>query len=194
MSSVQRQSITLIHTDLLIIGALRPNFSGIWIHCGGFHSNKYIWICPLQNDDLFFRHRYDKTIGNAQSSWVVCTIWLRYRPVNFLEITYSRHLIAHPRGPNMRCIKLVHGDVIKWKHLPRHWPFVRGIHRSPVNSPHKGQWRGALMFSWMWAETNGSANSRYAGDLRRHGAHYDFTAKSRSHLYPAGVLAVLHAM
>ena len=20
---------------------------------------------------------------------------------------------------------------------PRHWPFVRGIHRGPVNSPHK---------------------------------------------------------
>ena len=38
-------------------------------------------------------------------------------------------------------------DVIKWKHFPRYWPFVRGIHRSPVDSPHKGQWRGALMFS-----------------------------------------------
>ena len=31
-----------------------------------------------------------------------------------------------------------HDDVIKWKHFPRHWSFVRGIHRSPVNSPHKG--------------------------------------------------------
>ena len=31
-----------------------------------------------------------------------------------------------------------HDDVIKWKHFPRYWPFVRGIHRSPVNSPHKG--------------------------------------------------------
>ena len=28
------------------------------------------------------------------------------------------------------------------------WPFVQGVHRSPVNSPHKGQWRGALIFSW----------------------------------------------
>ena len=37
--------------------------------------------------------------------------------------------------------------VIKWKHFPRYGPFVRGSHRSPVNSPHKGQWRGALMFS-----------------------------------------------
>ena len=40
-----------------------------------------------------------------------------------------------------------HDDVIKWKHFPRYCPFVRGIHRSPMNSPHKGQWRGALMFS-----------------------------------------------
>ena len=40
-----------------------------------------------------------------------------------------------------------HDDVIKWKHFPRYWPFVRGIHRSPVNPLHKGQWRGALMFS-----------------------------------------------
>ena len=29
------------------------------------------------------------------------------------------------------------------------WPFVRGIHRSPVNSPHKGQWRGALMIFYL---------------------------------------------
>ena len=39
-----------------------------------------------------------------------------------------------------------HDDVIKWKHFPRYWPFVWGIHRSPVNSPHKGQWRQAWMF------------------------------------------------
>ena len=44
-----------------------------------------------------------------------------------------------------------HDDVIKWKHFPRYWPFVRGIHRPPVNSPHKGQWRGALMFSSIYA-------------------------------------------
>ena len=25
-------------------------------------------------------------------------------------------------------------------------PFFRGIHQSPVNSPHKSQWRGTLMF------------------------------------------------
>ena len=36
-------------------------------------------------------------------------------------------------------ISSFHDDVIKWKNFPRYWPFVRGIHRSPVNSPHNGQ-------------------------------------------------------
>ena len=45
----------------------------------------------------------------------------------------------------------IQDDVIEWKHFPRYWPFVRRIHRSPVNSPHKGQWRGALMFSLICA-------------------------------------------
>ena len=52
-------------------------------------------------------------------------------------------------------------------------PFVWGIHRSPVDSPHKGQWRGALMLSLIWASINDWRNNREAGDLRRHRAHYD---------------------
>ena len=67
-------------------------------------------------------------------------------------------------------------DVIKWKHFPRYWPFVRGIHRLPVNSPHKDQWRGALVFSFM----NGWVNNREAGDLRRHDTHYDVTVMEDS--------------
>ena len=66
-----------------------------------------------------------------------------------------------------------HDDIIKWKHFPHYSPFVRGIHRSPVNCPHKGQWRGALMFSLICPWTNGSVNNGEAGDLRRHRAHYD---------------------
>ena len=68
-----------------------------------------------------------------------------------------------------------HDDVIKWKHFPYYWPFVLGIHRSPVNSPHKGKWCGALMFSLICAGINGSVNNREAGDFRRHRANYDVT-------------------
>ena len=64
-------------------------------------------------------------------------------------------------------------DVIKWKHFPRCWPFVWGIHRASVNSPHKGQWRGALMFSLICTWINGWVNNGVAGDLRRHRSHYD---------------------
>ena len=73
-----------------------------------------------------------------------------------------------------------HDDVIKWKHFPRYWPFVRGIHRS-VNSPHKGQWRGALMFTLICARIIGWVNNREAGDLRRHRAHYDVTVMFETH-------------
>ena len=71
---------------------------------------------------------------------------------------------------------LVHDDVIKWKHFPRYWPFVRGIHRSPVNSLHKGQWGGAAMFSliYVWINSCNVINNRKAGDLRRYRAHRDF--------------------
>ena len=63
---------------------------------------------------------------------------------------------------------IFHDDVMKWKHFPRYWPFVRGIHRSPVNSPH-----GALMFSLTCVWINGWVNNREAGDLRPIRAHYD---------------------
>ena len=53
-------------------------------------------------------------------------------------------------------------DVMKWKYVPRYWPFVRGIHWSLVNSPNrgKGQWRGALMFSSICALPNGWVNNK----------------------------------
>ena len=72
-------------------------------------------------------------------------------------------------------------DVIKWKHFLSYWPFVRGIHLSPVNSPHKGQWRRALIFSLICAWINGWVNSREAGDLRRHSPHYNVTVMLYKH-------------
>ena len=43
----------------------------------------------------------------------------------------------------------------------------------PVNSPHKGQWRGALIFSLICVWINDWVNNREAGDLRRYRGHYD---------------------
>ena len=66
-------------------------------------------------------------------------------------------------------------DAIKWKYFLRYWPFVRVIHRSPVDSPHKGHWCWALMFSFICAWTNGWIDNQDAGDFRRHCANYDIT-------------------
>ena len=88
------------------------------------------------------------------------------------ELMWLEMTIGHP----------YHDDVIEWKHFSRNWNFVRGIHRSPVNSIHKGQWRGALLFSLTFAWTNGWVNNRDAGDLGRQCAHYDATVMYLSHL------------
>ena len=88
--------------------------------------------------------------------------------------TFYRHFPIHllVKKSFMFLFKF-HDDVIKWKHFLRNWPFVRGIHRSQVNSPHKGQWRGALMFTLICARIDGWVNTREAGDLRRYRPHYD---------------------
>ena len=67
----------------------------------------------------------------------------------------------------------------QWRYQMEIFPallaIVRGKHRTPVNSPHKGQCRGAVMFSLICPWINGWVNNREAGDLRRHGTHYDVT-------------------
>ena len=49
----------------------------------------------------------------------------------------------------------------------------------PVNSSHKGQGRGSLLFSLIWAWINGWVNIRKAGDLTRRRAHFDVTVMYR---------------
>ena len=51
--------------------------------------------------------------------------------------------------PSLYFNSAFHDDVIKWKQFPRHWPFVRGIHLSPVDSPNKGPVMRALIISLM---------------------------------------------
>ena len=122
--------------------------------------------------------------------WLICNEWFEwcidvqlwhcpainwYSQINYLSIKTMRAAIFLLYS---WYIFISHDDGIKWKHFPRDWPFVRGIHRSPVNSPHKDQWRGALMFSLICACINGRENNREAGDLGRHRVHHDVTVMS----------------
>ena len=85
-----------------------------------------------------------------------------------------------------------HDNIIKWKHFPHHWSFVWGIHRSLVDSPHKGQWRGALMFSLIVAWINGWANNREVGDLRCHRGHYDVIVMRRTYLIGRNMVQAIY--
>ena len=107
--------------------------------------------------------------------WPVCIPRKCFEGSKLLVLShFSRHrdAVAMQRPISPRC-SFSSWWRHQWKHFLRYWPFVRGIHRSPVNSPHKGQWRGALMFSSICVWINGWVNSRQAGHLRRYRAHYD---------------------
>ena len=98
-------------------------------------------------------------------------------PLWMLLVLHRRNSEAIVIGVTATLSKLCHyhDDVIKLKHFSRYQPFVRGIHRSSVSSPHTGQWRGAPMFSLICAWINGWVNNRKVGELRRRRAHYDIT-------------------
>ena len=72
---------------------------------------------------------------------------------------------------------LHHGRQSWWRHqmetVSALLAICAGNSPVPVNSPHKGQWRGTLMFTLICARINGWVNNCEAGDLRRNRAHYD---------------------
>ena len=52
----------------------------------------------------------------------------------------------------LACLHTSHDDVIKWRHFPRYWPFVWGIHRAPVHYPHKASDAELCCFFWSVSE------------------------------------------
>ena len=112
-----------------------------------------IWTNDYLVTDAYVRHRRYLT-KLSPDDCLMCA-----RSSSFLNGT---SILENPRTKSARD----HDDVIKWKHFLRYWP---------LNSPHKGQWRGALMFSLICARINSWVNNGEAGDLGHNRAHYDVT-------------------
>ena len=138
-------------------------------HLPGFQTDGFItWWCFT----LMQKAICDQLSSDFQSSATNVNISVLLHYENIITSQLWAVSIMPNDGP------VTHDDVIKWKHFPHYWPIVQGIHRSPVNSPHKGQWRGPLVFLWSAPWINGWVNIREAGDLRRHHAHYDVIVMS----------------
>ena len=146
----------------LISELLMPRHSGpaCCVHRGLFVarpvSRQHILTCWDGNSYQSIERKNCLIIGNLVLLSVSIS-WQRI-PMNFLSVylalmidslglllgTVSWRRIPLKIQSTSQYLSLVilfcyHNDIIKWKHFPRYWPFVRGIHRSPVNSPHKGQ-------------------------------------------------------
>ena len=132
-----------------------------------------IFLCsccrPLKLNKVRLKTGWDDDVWWDVHKVLLCFVAVRF---SYKSVILTKFLAAFTGTE-------AHEDFIKWKHFPRYWPFVRGIHRPPVNSPHKGQWRGTLMFSLICAWINVWVNNREAGDLKRHRAHYDDTVMNR---------------
>ena len=138
--------------------------------------------------DVFFALLLNKRLSKQWWGWWFetpsCPLWRHCNDSIPLDNWIIDRESQHMRAPNegggtINWLKEIQDDVIKWKHFPRFWPFVRGIHRSPVDSSHKGQWRRVLIFSLISAWTNGWANNRDARDSRCQRAHYDVTVMKK---------------
>ena len=152
---------TFIHTDA-------NKNSILTLYWNDIHLNIISWVC-LWSIRRFGGYVAANKASGHFSTCIELFLWLLkfYLPAWTTKTPDSCWFLI------LDCsLRMKHDDVIKEKHFPRFWPFVRGIHRSPVIYPHKVQWRGVLTFSLICAWINSWVNNREAGDLRRHRSHY----------------------
>ena len=162
---------------------------GLWnyLPC---ESNKGLW-CPLQIEQSDI---YLSVCCKMSSCVFVVSVWeagnvrIMHILLNLDSSVFTPCLqtlnTTRPTFYIQMCgFQQRHDDIIKWNHVPCCWPFVRGIHRSPVNYPHKVKWHGALMFSLICAWINAWVNNREASNLRRHRVHYDVIVMKKRSMY-----------
>ena len=132
--------------------------------------NHIVWEIILKNEQKVLISPSPRLIlWRPRDDYVGALLFDTYPLDSWITFIFGRCHCGWVAATHFKC----HDDVIKWKPFPRYWPFVCGIHRSPVNSPYKCQLHGALVISLTCAWTNGWVNNRDASDVRRYSAHYD---------------------
>ena len=138
----------------------------IWLHSGILIKRLY-QICL--NNPIFLK----QVVYAASWAYFMChhELWpiSMGHPFSFRNSFEGKTRKCHPHL--WSCFP------VWWRHQTDTYSALLAFYagNSPVTgeSPHKGRWRGALMFSLICAWRNGWVNNREAGDMRRHQAHYD---------------------
>ena len=84
--------------------------------------------------------------------------------IPLLVPSQSREMIGNESAFMLPHIK--HDDTI-WKRFPHHYPFVKQIHRSPVDPPSKGPVMQGIDISLLLTRIRCWTNNHVAGNLRR---------------------------
>ena len=100
------------------------------------------------------------------------------KPISLLNVPICTQGMQRTWWPEAGTI-IVTGPYSWWRHQRETFSALLAVcEGNPLvsgGSPHKGQWRGDLMFSLIFPWTNDWATNRDADDLRLHPAHYDVT-------------------
>ena len=96
-----------------------------------------------------------------------CKVTVKRSPAQDRIACWTTIVLYFFSGNHLKCTSLKNKIIHIWKYFPRYWPYLCGKFTG-----HKGQWRGAVMFSLFCPWINGWVKIREAGDLRRHCAHH----------------------
>ena len=143
-----------------------------------FHSRKGFWKYRLENGKHFVSASMYQLlrgiIGYTGGNHAVL--------LSLFKCQFLRKIIlqdTHRNLPWLKRTSLAVDNIPWWRHQME--TFSALLDFCAGNSPHKGQWCRALMFSLICARINSWVNNREAGDLRRHRAHDDVTVMIPNH-------------
>ena len=117
------------------------------------------------------------------SAVIIRYLWYPWSHTKMIK-TYQSHIIV-------RCLP----SFSWWRHQMETFSALLALcagNLLPVNSPHKGHWRGALMIHLISVWINSWRHTREAGDLRRYRAHYDVIVMSLYSGNPATAQATFY--
>ena len=149
-------------------GSIAPGMDWIWGEITEIDKFGFSWVDTITLIEIFCFHKgitvnfpilmplKRDPVSSDIFQWYCIEISVQLVRVLFLPLRYGHCGVqSNTRYDGLDVDskhdhhQLAHDDVIKWKHFLRYWPFVRGIHRSPVNSRTKAS--DAELWCFLWS-------------------------------------------